>query len=258
MGYDVQLVEYPVPLRKTTEIVKPDVVAASYSLAHAIVADCKSGNNIEGKQDDKYKKLMVADLHMVDVSDRKNLKHNVCYVDTDSNHSELEPHTTLPFITFKQDHIIGSGNFMPPELAEVLNKSTYLKDMKEPMGYYPFSPDDDAEDIIEHVMAGLISCLASKGQEVPIDVKNPEFMKEVLRRIYPIYEVISSVHRQELQRKIKKIIAICSQDSEFKGQLQKIQENGITAPTLKKMKRACTNIAEDYQKQKRITDKQFI
>ena len=96
LGYKVQLVEQTISLKSAEKIV-PDVVAVSERLSHAIVADCKSGNNIDAKQDCRYLQLTPGDLTYVTVHDTNQLTHIVCYVDNDSNHTALETTHNLAF-----------------------------------------------------------------------------------------------------------------------------------------------------------------
>jgi len=109
LGYDVQLIEQSISL-KSAQKITPDVVAVSEKLLHAVVTDCKGGNNIDGEQDAKYQELVPDDLKFhVTIHAPDQLRHSVCYVDNRSNHSQLEPHTELPFITFGDDAVQGVG-----------------------------------------------------------------------------------------------------------------------------------------------------
>lgn len=63
LGYEVRLIEQTIKLMQTTnELIKPDVVAVSNKLLHALVFDCKSGKNIERDQIARYNQLTDADL----------------------------------------------------------------------------------------------------------------------------------------------------------------------------------------------------
>ena len=62
LGYDVQLIECPITIRKSAREIVPDVVAVSDKLEHVVVIDCKSGKNVEPDQDGRYESLESLDF----------------------------------------------------------------------------------------------------------------------------------------------------------------------------------------------------
>lgn len=114
LGYRVNLVEQEISMGGGGTV-HPDVLASSNRHLHVLVADCKSGRNIDADQDRRYASLTTADLaDHVQLHDQNQLKHDVCYVDEAENHADLSAHTNLPFITFGREHIQKHGRFKLP------------------------------------------------------------------------------------------------------------------------------------------------
>lgn len=255
LGYEVQLIEQTINL-KSAQKISPDVVAVSRKLLHAIITDCKSGNNINNEQDLRYLELVSDDLkYHVTVHDTNQLKHTVCYVDNHTNHSQLEPHTTFPFITFSDDAIQGQRDFGIKQLNEILCDSISLEGMREPTGYYPFSPDDEDYVIAPHVLRGLISYVMMKGRTIQPQINDPATALEILKLIHP-YNVIYSRHRDSLIKKIETMINIFMKSSkEFNEQVSKIERSEHKTSTLQSLVKICESLITRYESQRHITDK---
>ena len=161
LKYRVKLIGQDVSL-ESSERVAPDVVAASGKYLRAIVADCKGGNNMEKQQDAKYRQIEPSCFRNVGVHDSKRLTHVVCHVDNESNHASLEPHTKLPFITFGQDAITGTGDFKNRKTTTALQKEIPLKNMREPTVFYPFAYDDEDKFVVPHVLTGMLDYMNRK------------------------------------------------------------------------------------------------
>ncbi len=253
LGYDVQLIEQTISL-KSAQKVSPDVVAVSGRLLHAIVADCKSGDNIDNGQDARYQELESDDLrHWVTVHDTNQLKHVVCYVDNDTNHAGLEPHTGFPFITFGQDEIRGQGDFGIRQLNEKLCEPVSLEGMREPTGYYPFSPDDEDYVIAPHILRGLMSYLTRRGHKTRPKIKDPATPTEILKLMHP-HDLISSRHSGSLTKKIEVMINIFMRCRKFREQVLKIEKGDHSTPTLRSLDKICEVLITEYESQKKITD----
>ena len=250
LGYDVQLIEQTINLSSAQKI-NPDLVVVSGKLLHVIVADCKSGGNIDCEQDDRYKKLASEDLKpWVTVHDPSQLQHIVCYVDNHANHDSLEPHTTLPFIMFGNDSIQGYRDFNNAQLNKKLHSSISLKGAREPTGYYPFSPNDDDDFIAPHVLRGVASYFMQKGRKTPSKIN----ASEILRLIHP-YDLLSNRHKAHLIKKIENMIYVfMKSNKEFKEQLLKIEGGESNTSTLQSLKNICEELITNYENQKRITD----
>ena len=259
LGYEVQLIEWSISLRKSSQKITPDVVAVSNSLLHAMVIDCKSGTNIKSDQDRRYESLESHDLtYHVTVHDQNQLTHVVCYADEAANHGSLEPHTRLPFITFGPEEVCGKRNFGRPEVNDKLCKGVSLKDMLEPTGYYPFSPDDEDSAVIPHVLPGLLAYLVQRGRKSPPTTVDVDMVEAILKSIHPFHERMSSRHRRVLTKSIKRIINLCKNNNgEFKQQLAKIEDGKASYNTMQSLRRICgelidKELIDEYARQKTI------
>ncbi len=246
LGYEVQLIEWSISLLKSSQKITPDVVAVSKSLLHAIVIDCKSGTNIDLNQDNRYKSLEAHDLtYHVTVHDYNQLTHVVCYADVAANHVHLEQHTGLPFITFGPEEVCGKRNFGKSEVNDKLCKGVSLKNMLEPTGYYPFSPDDKDSAVIPHVLSGLLAYLVQRGRKSSPTTVDADIAEAILKNIHPFHERMSSMHRKTLTKRIKRIINLCkNNNAEFKQQLGKIDEGMDSSNTLQSLRRICEQLID--------------
>lgn len=254
LGYRVQLIEQTINLQSAQKI-NPDVIAVSNKYCHALVADCKSGNNIDTDQDSRYDELSPIDLkYYVTVHDHNKLTLTISYVDTNSNHSNLQSFTKHSFITFSDDAINGTGEFGYKELNDKLQSTTSLLGMREPTGYYPFSPEDEDYVIAPHVLRGLISYLVTKGRKSKPQIKNPQTSLEILKLIHP-YDLVSSRHKDQLIKKIEMMVDIFLKSSvDFSDQVAKLEKGEYNTGTLKSLVKICQELIDDYEKQKKITD----
>lgn len=169
------------------------MVAVSSKYLHIIVAECKSGNNINRQQDDKYDQIESSCFRNVGVYDHNRLSHVVCYVDK-SNHASLKPYTKFPFITFDQDVIVGTGDFKNPKTTNELQKHIPLTNVREPTIFYPFAHDDDDRFVVQHVLTGLVGYLTRK-QKSPIKIQDDAAVEKILKSIHPFYNQISTKYR---------------------------------------------------------------
>lgn len=254
LGYDAQLIEQTINL-KSAQKINPDVVAVSNKHLHALVTDCKSGNNIDTEQDSRYSELSSDDLkYYVTIHDPKQLTYTMTYVDNNSNHSNLQSHTKHSFITFTDENIMGTGEFGYKELNEKLQTPTSLLDMREPTGYYPFSPNDEDYVIAPHVLRGLISYLVMKGKKTHPQINDPSTPLEILKLIHP-YDLVSTRHKEQLLKKIESMIGIFMKSSvEFNEQVSKIEKEEYSIATLRSLVQICQGLIDDYESQKKITD----
>ena len=254
LGYEVQIIEQAISLESAVKIV-PDVIAVSRKLSHAIVTDCKSGSSIKTEQDNRYTQLTSNNLaYHVTTHDSNLLSHIVCYVDNESNHVSLEPHTTLPFITFGQDMVRTKGDFGNQETNEKMQNPIPLTGMKEPTVYYPFSPNDEDHFVIPHVLTGLVSYLTKK-RRPSARVQDLSTAGKILESIHPCYKEFSTKHKNDLVRKVRKMIHVSlASNSKFKEQILKIESGEYSIGTLQSLSGTCTEIVSDLQQQRRVDD----
>ena len=247
LGYRIQLVE-PVISTNTAQKVNPDVVVASEIHSHAIVAECKSGKNIDVRQDKKYLELDPKHLaNHVTVRHLDKLRHACCYVDTADNHGRLARHTSLPFITFERHSVRGHGSFGRAQLDEKLSAATTLQNSLEPSGLYPFAPDDDDDKAAPYVLAGLVTCLTNGRGKAGSRITDREMHKEILELAHPYHTVMHSRHRARLVGKTGAVIGmLLDSDEELREQAARL-ERGAHPSAARKIREACGRLLEKYR-----------
>jgi len=254
LGCDVQLIEQTISLKFAHKI-NPDVVMVSNKHYHVLVTDYKSGNNIDTDQDSRYGELSSIDLkYYVTIHDQNQLTHTVTYVYNHTNHSNLKSFTNHSFITFNNEHIQGTGDFGYRELNDKLQNSTSLSGMREPTGYYPFSPEDEDYVIAPHMLRGLISYLTIKGRKTKSPIKNLSTSLEILKIIHP-YDLVSTRHKDQLTKKIELMIDVFMKSSNgFSEQISKLEKGEYSTVTLRSLVKICQELIDNYENQKKITD----
>lgn len=252
LGYRVKRIEGHLPLGYDAQPARPDVVAASNRLNHAVVAECKSGKNIDPEQDERYKMLKSDDIHKcVKTHDAGRLTHTVCYVAPETYHGRLADHTTLPFIVFGTDDMYGSGDFGHQILNEQFLKRTPIKKSRAPRNYYSFSPSDDKPILLKKICAGIISYAMQKGNmsRLPLNSENVE--ESILETTHSYAKKIDTSHWTLLIRKVREIIDEAITRYELDPELTK---GRLTVSARNKTERIFNQMARDYQKQSRIDE----
>lgn len=238
MGYRIELIEQKISME--TGSVTPDVVVMSNRLSHAVVVDCKSGNNIDHKQDYKYKSVTFKDLSAwVDIKERSRFKHTACYVVNDSNYDKLIAHTELPFVIFGEASFRGQGNFGHADLDRTLCRRTSLVRRREPTAFYPFSINDDEHLILRHVLYGLILWINKNQPQSYSDLTKNKTLIDLLKIIHPHYKRMSEKHRNDLRNKVKKVFNSFLDRKELKVMHAKMLEGEVTAPLWQKFQEQC-------------------
>ena len=243
LKYRVQMIERTISMKKSAQKVSPDVVTVSKTLLHAIVAECKGGNNIDSDQDRRYRHLESGDLaYHVSVHAPERLTHVVCYVDTESNHASLAPFTQLPFITFGHDHIQAQGDFKNQKTTKKLRQPISLQGTREPTGYYPFSACDDDRFVTPRVLAGLMSYLIKRGR-TDAKILDLSTADEILKITHFCYDVIDKNDKHRLKNQIQRIIGSSMRsNAKFKEQITKIESGEYATGTLQSLNDACNVI----------------
>ena len=247
-GYRISLIEQRIGTKTTS--VTPDVVVASNKLSHAIVADCKGGNNIDSGQDSRYKSIKVEHLVMwIHVREKKRFKCSPCYVTNDTHYSQLHPHTTLPFIIFEKNRVRGKGDFGHGDLNRVLYKGASLSNMHEPTVFYPFSIEDGDDLIIRHVIIGLLFWLNKNRPKSLNTLIDDKVVSEILKNIHPHYKHMGVKYQNTLSSKVKSMITSLISRKEFKTVKKKRLDGQLTPSTLKRFKEQCQTIIDDRKVQ---------
>ncbi len=246
-GYRVELVERTINMQSGSKI-SPDVVAVSEDLSHAIVADCKSGNNVSAEQDERYGKLKPGDLaHYVAVRGPGGLKHAVCYVDSSANHDRLARHTRFPFITFGPNFVEGHGSFGQPQIDKKLSVPTVQEGMRVPDSFYPFAPDDEDDEVAPHVLRGLVLYVAERKGKARHPIADRGAHERILELVHPHAGAMSSRHRTRLVDRIKKMTnMLLSNEQDLRELVHGIGRGEEGTATMQDFSTACARLIKEH------------
>lgn len=251
LGYRIKLIEQEIRMR-SGDIVHPDVLAASNRHMHVLVAECKSGNNINADQNRRYASLETSDLaNLVMLHDRNQLKHDVCYVDGEENHTNLAPHTNLPFITFGCACIQKHGTFKLDKLDKKLSLRITLDGSEILRSYYKFSPSDDDKFVVPHILRALMQCVASKDSKSRVVVLELGAATKITQVLDP-QNIISRKHKGRLQKRVERVLGILLQRDGFADLVRRAGECDPAA--VRTLWNKCDEIRSEYETQGKITD----
>lgn len=228
-GYEVQIIEQKHHTAKD-DVVKPDVIAVSNVLLHALVFELKGGKSIEKDQLDRYSYLLPSDLRWVTVYDKANLRMDVCLSDFEEDHFAVKLVNNLfPMITFSDAWLTKEGTFKLDKLNELFKEPISLKGKLPPYSYYPFSDDDDQAYIAIHVIRTIVSILQkdnkmSKENSLnEVNDKLVAFDDIVATKFTYVWKVLSDTHRKALKAKIGEITRKIFSDKDIVESLGVIQ-----------------------------------
>ena len=252
IGYEVQLIEGTITTDSARKVV-PDLIAYSQSLAHAILAECKSGSSLDPAQDRKYGEVKAANVaNVATVADEDRLMHIVSYVAHDDRYEALRKGTSLPFIVFGDDYVEGRGDFKPEDLKRALQRTAILDTWAEPTKYYPFSHDETINVIVPYALHGLMLCILDDA-DFRFDPGNYDAIDAILRRTHAYHDRISSRHRKEIRGKIREtLMQVIQSNQDFATQLDKIRSEGSSPAAIHKLNSTCRRIIKNYAEQERL------
>lgn len=248
LGYRVRLVEQKISTK--TDGVTPDVVAVSNRLMHSVVVDCKSGNNIDHDQDNRYKNIKAEHLlNWIDIREKSRLTLSACYSVNDSNYDDLRGHTDLPFVVFGSEFVEGKGDFGHDDLNRSLCKQTSLSNMTEPVQFYPFSACDDDPLILLYIMTGILAWVRKSRPKSLSDLTTHEALTDLLKTAHPKYKYMGEKHRNDLRSRVKKTLGTVLERDELKSIKDKSLEGRLSPATLQKFLEQCEEIIEERKVQ---------
>ena len=251
LGYRVNLVEQEITMRGGG-MVHPDVLASSNRHLHVLVAECKSGKNIDPGQDSRYASLATSDLSdFAQLHDPNQLKHDVCYVDEAENHASLAPYTKLPFITFGREYVQKHGKFKLDKLDTKLSQQIPIGGSEDPSSYYPFSPSDDDEFVVPYVLRALVRCLALSDNASRVAVLESGVASMILDALN-LPHFISHKHKKQMQERVKRVVHMLFQRDGFGDLVGRAA--GYDHAAIKTLSSRCAEICSEYETQRRLTD----
>lgn len=123
-GYAVRAIEMSV--RVGGRNVSPDIVLTSDRHGHAMVIDCKSGANVDLRQDRLYSQMAIGDLWRAGVPRAIRL-HTPIYAINNEHVDRISGHTDQALMVFGRRTIFGIGDFGNAELTRELRAGIRLK-----------------------------------------------------------------------------------------------------------------------------------
>ena len=223
LKYKPRIIEQTIGLSDGASI-KPDIILGTDRFGHMLVCECKGGSTISKKQTERYEKLTVKDLSRWVRLQTGSMSHDVCYVLLKVSPEFIQ--NTFPVLVFS-DRVEKHGKkFSLEPLEKVFLQSNDISDLTPPLSYYPFSSEDDVNEITAYVLRAIVS-LAQKKCGMPAE--NAQRLDKILCETHKMYKVMSSRHKNELKEKIGRIISeLSGKYPDFKAYLDG-QHNSQTA-----------------------------
>jgi hypothetical protein len=228
-GYEVQIIEQKHHTSKD-EVVKPDLIAASNSLLHALVFELKGGKSIDRDQIERYSNLLPSDLRWVTVYDRANLRMDVCICDFEADHFAIKlVNNVFAMLTFRDELLTKEGAFKLDKLNDLFKEPISLKGMLPPYSYYPFSDEDTLAYIAAHVIRTIVSILQKNikmSKESGMDELRSLLISPsdvMATKFIYIWKFLSDEHRRALKGKIDEVIRKMFSDKDIVESLGVIQ-----------------------------------
>jgi hypothetical protein len=230
LGYQVQLIEQTIRTGRGNDV-RPDIVAVSDVLVHSLVFECKGGTTLGTTQIARYGGLQVGDVaRWVTVSSTaRPLSLDLCFaIRQDNEVFLLGPTDPYPVLSFGKNDIKKRRNFSQANLDKALQEPISLKDMRPPLGYYPFSEQDKDPVIIPRILRMIVQIALRRSKGGPSTLLDATFDSEdILSGTHPYWEALSREHRNELVKRIKEIIRrVLASHEELRIQLEEIESKG--------------------------------
>ena len=205
LGYGIHRIEHTVRVGERN--VSPDVIMANISTGHALVADCKSGANVDLGQDRGYARMATADLHRAGVP-ASIRSHTPVYAINEEHVGRIRGHTGLALVVFGKRKIYGIGDLGNADLTGELRRGVPLEEGSRPdPDNYPFSIRDTPVHIDVHVARAILSYLSSHPGMRGRSLATRALASAILREAHPLHAHFSGSHRQELRRAVARSIA---------------------------------------------------
>jgi len=204
-GYAVRAIKMSV--RVGGRNVSPDIVLASDRHGHAMVIDCKSGANVDLRQDRLYSQMAIGDLWRAGVPRAIRL-HTPIYAINNEHVDRISGHTDQALMVFGRRTICGIGDFGNAELTRELRAGIRLKIGAMPdTDVCPFSIRDAHGDIDRRMAWAVERYLSDRPGEAGKSLATRPVANAILLYAHPLHGFLSSPHRSELRRAAVQSIA---------------------------------------------------
>jgi len=259
LGFDVRLIEQTMSLADGGGHVKPDVVATSNRCLNALVFDCKGGKNVEQDQADRYRRLTQQDiLRWIEIWRPERLTHDVCLFSLEGNHLDrTDKFSDFPQLILSDESLRKVGSFSNKDVdREFATTISIPKGSVAPTLYYPFSARDDPAVILPFVLRAIIAFLLDKNRGGNLQISEAMLDNtELLRRVHPLWDLISVDHQRAIREKVRDIIKMILRDYPvFAARLQGTEPHPDIPVTLSNIIELCEKMIAEEEKKTRITD----
>lgn len=260
LGYKVEVIEQKIRNSKDEEL-KPDLIlSTNQNQPHVLIVECKGGLTVDKSQLDRYENIVQENfVYLVYVHSKENLNHDVCFVDSESNHHKVvQFNINFPIITFGSIQIFKTNKFRRESLNNIFHNPIDLKGMVPTLDYYPFSETDDVRVVVPYILRALLSLARRKGRAGQNVLDEAVFTDEdMLESVHRYWKFLSVQHQHILKERVRRIIgSILIEFPDFKTQIEQVQAKGgirVTA-SLQALQRTCNGIISKYETRRTLEE----
>jgi len=205
LGYETHGIEHNVSVESGN--VSPDIIFTNPTTRQALVIDCKSGANVDERQDIRYAQITTSDLHKAGVPAAVR-SHTPIYAINEEHVGRIRGHTDHALLVFGSRRIYGIGDFGDACLDAELRNGVPLERGSAPnTDVYPFSIRDAPGHIDEHVLRAVLRHLAGRPGMAGRSLATRAAAGAILREAHPLHPHFSGPPRRALRRAVERSIA---------------------------------------------------
>lgn len=223
LGYRVKCIERKLTTRDGEEAT-PDVVIVSNKNKHVVLVECKSGNEIKPKQDERYDGLETRSIVGEIRAGRFIDRHTVAYAINEASLEQIAGQTDRPLVVFSPSRVLGRGDFGARQLNEKFHGGVSLDGMRAPVQYYPFGLDDIDLVVISNIIQGAVK-LATKESTV-IDLNDSGSADLVFDTIYELQGILPSRHVKALKKRIGETMGKMASNQKLVRRMDEARKSG--------------------------------
>lgn len=187
------------------EKVNPDIVMSSNRLSITMLSECKGGKSVNLDQVRRYANVNANDIKSLSsLNDKNKIKCEIHYAfneDNTSTFTQISAIKPFPILVLK-DKITLVNNFQDKTIDKEFSSSIKIS-INPPLGFYPFSHDDDIAYIGMKVLQHVISLVIKKQYKDDIEFSNDE----IGRGIHKFWDNIQTKEKALIKEKINRIMS---------------------------------------------------
>lgn len=204
-GYKIHGIERSVHVKGRN--VNPDIILINTRDRHALVIDCKSGANVDLRQDSMYSQMSTRNLHETGVPALVR-SHTPIYTINEEHVERIRDHTRHSLVVFGSRRVYGIGDFGNAGLTTELCRGCPLEKGSAPdIEIYPFSIRDTQDDIDACVARAISRHLLVRPDMKGRSLASRAAASAILRQAHPLHGFFSGSHRSELRRAVAQSIS---------------------------------------------------